>query len=65
MIMQAVKRSKAMIPHKSASVANLPVKVRRYQTFEVCETSKVCDRRGFGKTLAMKNLLIKISRTIK
>jgi len=38
-----------MITHKSASAANLSIQVRRYQTFEVCETSKVCNRCGFSK----------------
>jgi hypothetical protein len=38
-----------MITHKSASAANLSIKVRRYQTFEVCETSKVYNRCGFSK----------------
>jgi hypothetical protein len=38
-----------MITHKSASADNLSMKVRRYQTFEVCETSKVYNRCGFSK----------------
>jgi hypothetical protein len=39
----------AMITHKSASAANLSIKVRRYQTFEVSQTSKVYNRCGFSK----------------
>jgi hypothetical protein len=38
-----------MITHKSASAANLSIQVRRYQTFEACETSKVYNRCGFSK----------------
>jgi hypothetical protein len=38
-----------MITHKSASAANLAIKVRRYQTFEVSQTSKVYNRCGFNK----------------
>ena len=36
-----ITKQAAMITHKSASAANLSMKVRRYQTFDVCETSKV------------------------
>jgi hypothetical protein len=39
---------KAVITHKSASAANLSIKVRRYQTFEVSQTSKVYNRCGFS-----------------
>jgi hypothetical protein len=36
-----ITKQAAMITHKSASAANLSMKVRRYQTFEVSQTSKV------------------------
>jgi hypothetical protein len=45
----AVKGCDAMITHKSASAANLSIKMRRYQTFEVSQTSKVYNRCGFSK----------------
>jgi hypothetical protein len=38
-----------MITHKSASAANLAITRRRYQTFEVSQTSKVYNRCGFSK----------------
>ena len=44
-----ITKQAAMVTHKSASAANLSMKVRRYQTFEVCETSKVYNRCGFSK----------------
>jgi hypothetical protein len=45
----------AIITHKSIRAVISSIVMRRSQTFEVCETSKVCGWRDFGKRPARRS----------
>jgi hypothetical protein len=42
-----------VITHKLSSIAISFIAALRHQAFEVCETSKVYDERGFGEIWAI------------